>query len=515
MATVTKNFRIKSGLIVEGTTGTINGQNILTETGGNAYILNLVGGATLVKSVDSGVFNVDGSGNLTVKANTFDAYGAASSAQTAAIAAAATDATTKANAAQSAAITAAATDATTKVAAEAALRVSGDAASVSTAAADATSKANAAQSAAISAAATDATTKANAAQAAAATDATNKVAAEATARNSAIATAKGEAISTSETYTDGKISDLINGAPTILDTLKEIADALTADEGTAATLATTVSGKVSKAGDTMSGNLAMGTNKVTGLGTPTAGTDATNKDYVDTANTNQSTALTTAIATAKSEAISTASSDATSKVAAEAALRVSGDAASVSTAAADATSKANAAQSAAISAAATDATTKANAAQTAAISAAATDATTKANAAQAAAESTAASALGLVKDGTTKFTAININDLVSERATQAVISSISAGTSVMSWASSSYASAKLLVKFATATHTQISEILLSLDSSNNIAITEFATVGTNGDLGATTATYSGGNVGISVSTVNANTTVTVIATLIK
>ena len=99
MATVTKNFRIKSGLIVEGTTGTINGQNILTETGGNAYILNLVGGATLVKSVDAGTFAVDGAGNLTVKPNTFDAYGSASAAQ----AAAATDATNKSASAQSAA----------------------------------------------------------------------------------------------------------------------------------------------------------------------------------------------------------------------------------------------------------------------------------------------------------------------------------------------------------------------------------------------------------------------------
>ena len=86
MATVVKNFRIKSGLIVEGATGTIGGQNILTETGGNAYILNLVGGATLVKSVDAGVFNVDGAGNLTVNANTFDSYGSASAAQAAAIA---------------------------------------------------------------------------------------------------------------------------------------------------------------------------------------------------------------------------------------------------------------------------------------------------------------------------------------------------------------------------------------------------------------------------------------------
>jgi hypothetical protein len=80
---------------------------------------------------------------------------------------------------------------------------------------------------------------------------------------------------------------------------------------------------------------------------------------------------TQAIATAKSEAISTASTDATTK--ANAAQTAS---------ATDATTKANAAQAAAISAAATDATTKANAAQSAAISTAATDATTKASSAE-------------------------------------------------------------------------------------------------------------------------------------
>jgi hypothetical protein len=82
-----------------------------------------------------------------------DPAGSASTAQAAAIAAAATDATTKANAAQAAATSAAATDATTKAnAAQAA------------AATDATTKANAAQAAAIAAAATDATTKANTAE---------------------------------------------------------------------------------------------------------------------------------------------------------------------------------------------------------------------------------------------------------------------------------------------------------------------------------------------------------------
>lgn len=39
--------------------------------------------------------------------------------------------------------------------------------------------------------------------------------------------------------------------------------------------------KLNKAGDTMSGNLAMSNNSITGLASPTAGTDAANKNYVD------------------------------------------------------------------------------------------------------------------------------------------------------------------------------------------------------------------------------------------
>ena len=84
MATVNKNFRIKQGLVVEGTTGTINGNNILTEGAGDSYILGLVGGATYVKSVDTVVFSVNSDGKLSINSNIFDAYGAASSAQSAA-----------------------------------------------------------------------------------------------------------------------------------------------------------------------------------------------------------------------------------------------------------------------------------------------------------------------------------------------------------------------------------------------------------------------------------------------
>ncbi len=71
----------------------------------------------------------------------------------------------------------------------------------------------------------------------------------------------------SENEGDTSIANLIDGAPSTLDTLNEIAAAL-ADT---ANFSDTV---VLKSGSTMTGNLAMGTNKVTGLGTPTTSTDA-------------------------------------------------------------------------------------------------------------------------------------------------------------------------------------------------------------------------------------------------
>jgi hypothetical protein len=76
-------------------------------------------------------------------------------------------------------------------------------------------------------------------------------------------------------YVDTSISNLIDGAPSTLDTLNEIAAAL----NDTANFADTV---VLKTGSTMSGALAMGNNKITGLATPTVSTDAATKGYIDT-----------------------------------------------------------------------------------------------------------------------------------------------------------------------------------------------------------------------------------------
>ena len=78
-------------------------------------------------------------------------------------------------------------------------------------------------------------------------------------------------------YVGTAISNLVAGAPATLDTLDEIAAAI-ADTGN---FSDTV---VLKSGSTMSGALAMGGNKITGLGTPTASTDAATKGYIDTAS---------------------------------------------------------------------------------------------------------------------------------------------------------------------------------------------------------------------------------------
>ena len=77
-------------------------------------------------------------------------------------------------------------------------------------------------------------------------------------------------------YVDTSISNLIAGAPSTLNTLDEIAAAL-ADT---ANFSDTV---VLKTGSTMSGALAMGTNKITGVGDPTNAQDVATKNYIDTA----------------------------------------------------------------------------------------------------------------------------------------------------------------------------------------------------------------------------------------
>jgi hypothetical protein len=77
-----------------------------------------------------------------------------------------------------------------------------------------------------------------------------------------------------------------------------------------------------------------------------------------------------------------------------------------------------------------------------------------------------------------------------------------------------YRSAEFLVKVAYGTHTEISKVLLTLDTSDNIAITEYGIVGTNGSASTISAGVSGGFVQLQITTANNNSTITVFGTLL-
>jgi len=83
-------------------------------------------------------------------------------------------------------------------------------------------------------------------------------------------------------YVDTSLANLVDSAPGTLDTLNELAAALGDDPNFSTTITTSIATKLPLAGGTMTGAIAMGTNKITGLGDPTANQDAATKNYVDT-----------------------------------------------------------------------------------------------------------------------------------------------------------------------------------------------------------------------------------------
>ena len=86
-------------------------------------------------------------------------------------------------------------------------------------------------------------------------------------------------------YVDTSIANVIDNAPAALDTLNELAAAMGDDASFSTTVTNSIATKLPKAGGTMTGAIAMGTNKITGLGTPSAGTDAATKAYADSVDT--------------------------------------------------------------------------------------------------------------------------------------------------------------------------------------------------------------------------------------
>jgi hypothetical protein len=267
------------------------------------------------------------------------------------------------------------------------------------------------------------------------------------AANYEVAGAAAAAITTANGYTDTAVSNLVNGAPELLDTLNELAAAIGDDANFASTIGSQIGGKqdalTAGTGITLTGaTISVTANTYDAYGAASTA-QGNAEDYADTV-------AGTAESNAKSYADGLASNY---------------------------------------------------------------DAAGAASTAQTNAEGYADGLVGDILNGTTEFSSINLGSLASQVATSALVAT--AGSAVaLTFAKASYRTAKLLVKFAAGAHTEVSEVLLTLDTSDNIAITEFANIYTNASLGDVSAAINGTNVEVTVTTVNNSTTVTVVGTLL-
>ena len=278
-----------------------------------------------------------------------------------------------------------------------------------------------------------------------------------------------------------------------------------------------------------SASVALNSQKITGLATPTDATDASTKGYVDSAISTEVSNRNTAISNAVDSLVDGA--PALLNTLNELAAAINDDANYTTTittalgtkaplASPDLTGTPTAPTAAANTNTTQIATTafakaEADAAESAAITAAASDATTKANAAQAAAEATASSALSGVTAGTTAFTAVNVNSVAKQIAATTGNIVTAAATTAYSWAKASYRSGEFLVKAKNGNHTEVAKVMVTLDTSDNVYVTEYGMSSTSGvALQTISADVSGTDVRIRVTPANNNTEVLITGTLL-
>jgi hypothetical protein len=607
MATVVKDFKIKSGLVVEGTTGTINTYDILTKKQADQdYIIGLIGGTatsentadTVVKRDEDGSFaaeviTAEGGfvGNLTgdVTGDVSGNAGTATALETARTIELTGDVTGSVS-----------FDGTSNV--QISATIDGDFATDSEVAT--------AKQEAIDAAALDATSKADAAEEAANDYTDGRETAITTAYQSYADQAELDAVATAESYTDAretaittayeayadqaevdakaytdaretaittayqsyadqaevdakayadqKVADLVDGAPALLDTLNELAAALEDNPDVIADLRDIADGKqdtltaganIDITGDTISvtgldtNDVAEGTNLYftdaravtanTGLwDTIGAASDAQEaaEDFATAADTTLYGTVTGDIATAKSEAGTIAqgyanTAEQNAKDYADGIveeldgivndLTTDDIAEGTNLYVTDGRAKTSAAELL-TGATLTNITITGNGSGLTitaenGVADSTTDDLEEGEDNLYFLDSRAVTALEAVVPN---FTAVEFNSVAKQVAAEASVATAST-SNALTWAKAEYRSAEFLVKIKQGNHTEVSKLVLTMDVSDNIAITEYAMVGTNGDLGSYSATVSGDNVALTVTTLNNNSDVMVVGTLLK
>ena len=107
---------------------------------------------------------------------------------------------------------------------------------------------------------------------------------------------------------------------------------------------------------------------------------------------------------------------------------------------------------------------------------------------------------------------VSLTDALMGTATTSVTST--SATVVDAWSATTFKSAKYVVQMRNGDDIEVLEVLVTVDGNNNVYLTEYADVQSNGEIGTTNADYSGGDVRLLVTSTN-GTTVKVHRTLIE
>ena len=550
MATVNKNFKIKNGLVVEGTTATVNNFDILTKSSADqSYITTLVGGSgtstntpdTLVLRDSNGDF---AAGTITATSFVGDLTGDVLGDVTGTV----SDISNHDTDSLSEGVTNLYfTDARALSATSAAYDPAG---SASTAEANA----NTYTDGEISTLESSLQSYADTAEADAITSANSYTDGEISTLEGSLQTYADDAEAAANSYTDSlvgdatvdgtggntitdriatAVADLVDSAPATLDTLNELAAALDDNPDIISDLTTSIGEKVAKSGDTMTGALVLS-------GDPTLALHAATKQYVDAA---ESDAVTTAnsYTDGRETAITTAYEAYADQAETDANTYTDGQISTVNTTIGaldtddvaegsnqyftDARAKTSAADlltnasltNITISGDGTGLTITAENgvadSDTDDLAEGSTNLYFTDARAQAAVATDISDAVA-AGDGTATptYLAVDVNSVALQvAATQSVATA--SQVVAYSWALADYGSAELVVKVGDGTNTEISKVLLTLDSSNNIAITEYGNVQTSGSLSSVSAGINGTDIELLVTTENNNSDVTVTGTL--
>ncbi len=115
---------------------------------------------------------------------------------------------------------------------------------------------------------------------------------------------------------------------------------------------------------------------------------------------------------------------------------------------------------------------------------------------------------------TPTYLAVDVNSIAKQVAAEVSAATANVAVTAYSFDKTEYRAAKFLVKVARGSHTEVSEVLLTLDSSDNIAITEYAVVSTNGSSSTITADIDSGSVRLRVNPTYASSEIKVYGTLL-